>query len=480
MRIIYLDIDCLRPDHLGCYGYSRPTSPAIDTIAADGARFNRYYCQSSPCLPSRTGLVSGRFGIRNGVVSNLGSGAEFRLKTRHYGGPKPENEMFPRLLRSAKYDTYCFSNFADRHSALWFMYGWSEFHTPNLKGGAETAEEVNACVLPWLKRNATRENYYLHINYWDAHRCYKMEASWADRFATYPVDLAWPDEAAIEAHQQISGPFTANRQFPDNVSPYPLMPGAVRTRADFELMITGYDAAIAYIDHHIAQVFDVLTDAGVFEDTAIIISGDHGDAFGEHGIYSDHVCADECIHRVPLIIKWPGVSRPSSSDALLYNVDFPATVCDILGIEQPADWDATSFKKQVAGEGGGGHEYLVWDHGLYNVQRAVRSREHLLMQTYDDIGYNFDATELYDMAKDPYQTNNIAADAPETVRTLTAVQKDWEEEQMKNDDEVDPLQKILKSRAGGRPGNPDSLSNGSYLLIHTGDAHSSSSRLPAH
>ncbi len=60
MRVIYFDIDSLRPDHLGCYGYDRPTSPAIDTIAQEGMRFNRYYCSDSPCMPSRHGLMSGR------------------------------------------------------------------------------------------------------------------------------------------------------------------------------------------------------------------------------------------------------------------------------------------------------------------------------------------------------------------------------------------------------------------------------------
>ena len=447
VRIIYLDIDCLRPDHLGCYGYNRPTSPAIDSIAADGMRFNRYYCQSSPCLPSRTALASGRFGIRNGVVSNVGAGAEFHLKTRDYGGPAPENEMFPRLLRAAGYDTYCFSNFADRHNALWFMYGWSEFHTPNLKGGAETAEEVTDCLFPWLRRNAQRDNYFLHINFWDTHRCYKMDEIWADRFGGYPVTQSWPDEDAIGAHQQITGPFTANGQFSDHRSPYPLMPGAVRSRADFEQMITGYDAAIAYVDYHVSNITDVLSEAGVLEDTAIIISSDHGDAFGEHGIYSDHVCADECIHRVPLIVKWPGIANRGSSEALLYNVDLPATVCDILGIERPADWDGTSFKNQVEGTEGGGHEYLVWDHGLYTVQRAVRTRQHLLINTFDDYGYNFAKTELYDIAKDPYQTNNIALAVPETAAVLGEMLTDWEDKQLSGSTIADPLRKILAARA---------------------------------
>lgn len=64
-----------------------------------------------------------------------------------------------RQLRAHGYDTISFSNFADRHNAMWFMYGWTEFHTPNLKGGAETADEVNEKLLPWLEHNAERKDW---------------------------------------------------------------------------------------------------------------------------------------------------------------------------------------------------------------------------------------------------------------------------------------------------------------------------------
>jgi choline-sulfatase len=62
MRIVYFDLDTLRPDHLGCYGYVRNTSPNIDGIAKQGVRFENYFCSDAPCLPSRTALMSGRFG----------------------------------------------------------------------------------------------------------------------------------------------------------------------------------------------------------------------------------------------------------------------------------------------------------------------------------------------------------------------------------------------------------------------------------
>jgi len=448
MRIVFFDIDCMRPDHLGCYGYKRPTSPTIDSIASQGMRFDNYHCSSSPCLPSRTAWISGRYGMRNGVISNHGAGARFQLRTRSYVGPEPENEILTRLLRSHGYYTAAFSNFADRHNATWFMYGWSEYHTPNLKGGDETAEEVNAALLPWLKHNASRENLFLYVNYWDPHRCYSMDSSWMDRFRDHPVTQPWPDGETIRKHQELSGPFTAGGQFENNKSPFPLMPSSVSSRRDFEHLITGYDSAIAYTDHQISRVLEELDRQGLLEETAVIVSGDHGDAFGEHGIYSDHVCADECIHRISLIVKWPRLTPAGTScDALLYNVDFAPTLCDILGMDPPSDWDGISFASQLSGKGGGERTFLVWDHGLYTVQRAVRTKRHLMIRTYDPLVYSFEALELYDMKADPFQTRNIRNEHPGIIRECSYLLEEWIQEQMqKRPCNPDPLVEILRER----------------------------------
>ncbi|MFC1582537.1 sulfatase [Planctomycetota bacterium] len=448
-RIIYFDIDCLRPDHLGCYGYDRPTSPAIDSIAAEGTRFNHYYCASSPCLPARTALMSGRFGINNGVISNHGAGARFQIDKHLYTGPKDHHQPFPRQLMKHEYDPICFSNFADRHFAMWYMCGWREFHTVNLKGGSETADEVNARVLPWLKKNAQRENYYLHINYWDTHRCYRMDEKWADRFKDYPVTQDWPDETAIREQQNVEGSFTNHGQFKDDESPFPLMPGAINNRADFEKMVTGYDASIAYVDAHVREVLDELEAQSILDDAVVIISADHGDAFGEHAVYSDHVCIDECIQRIPLIIRWPGkTSKDTASDAFMYNVDYAPTICDLLGLPIPEGWNGKSYAGNVKGEAGEDRERLVWDSGLYTVQRAVRSHEHLYIRTYDHYNYNNRADdELYDMQADPFQTCNIAAGNPDQVKDYRQYMDDWVAEQKeKNGNLPDPVDLILEER----------------------------------
>ena len=71
MRILFIDIDTLRPDHMGCYGYSRNTTPNMDRVCQEGMRFDQYYCSDAPCLPSRASLVSGIFGIILSVSKSI-------------------------------------------------------------------------------------------------------------------------------------------------------------------------------------------------------------------------------------------------------------------------------------------------------------------------------------------------------------------------------------------------------------------------
>ena len=263
------------------------------------------------------------------------------------------------------------------------------------------------------------------------------------------MEQPWPDEDAIKTHQSIPGPFTAQRQFKDSVSPLPLMPGSVSSRKDFEHIINGYDTAIAYTDHHVKVVLDELDRQGILDDSAMIISADHGDAFGEHGIYSDHVCADECINRIPFIVKWPGVSLENhKSDSFIYNLDLGPTLCDLLYIPVVPDWDGISFKKNIRCGLGVDRDYLVWDHGLYTVQRAVRTKTHLMIRTYDNFGYPFKPVELYDMVTDPYQTTDICDGNDSIVQRCNHLMTEWiHEQRAKSHCIPDPIDEILRERS---------------------------------
>ena len=164
MRILFLDLDTLRPDHLGCYGYHRNTSPNIDSIANEGVRFTNYHCSDAPCLPSRAALMSGMFGIHTGVVGHGGTAADMRLEGESRGfKDQMESTSLPAIFRQAGMRTISISPFGERHSAWWFYAGFNEIYNTGGSGG-ESAEEITPTALDWIERNADQDNWFLHIN----------------------------------------------------------------------------------------------------------------------------------------------------------------------------------------------------------------------------------------------------------------------------------------------------------------------------
>ncbi|WP_130859083.1 sulfatase family protein [Gracilibacillus phocaeensis] len=442
MRILYIDIDSMRPNHMGAYGYHRNTTPNMDQIARQGTRFSKAYCASSPCVPSRASFASGLFGIHSGVMTHWGPGCDFRYTS------DPDRPMFMRLLRQNGYKLTTFSSFADRHDAFWYMAGWNEVHTHSLKKGDENADEVLDAVFPWLDQRGQEEDYFLHIQFWDPHRQYTMPESYATMFEKEAAP-AWPDEAEITKQQDSYAPYGARMLFPgSNKSPFSYLPDRIQDRQDFIQFVNTYDGAVRYLDDQLGLLFDKLEQLGIMEDTAIIISADHGEAMGEHSVYGDHTCADEAVHHIPMIIKWPGQTSVNQEyHDLVYNVDLIATICDLLGISVPKKWDGCSFAGLISdSEAYTPREFLVWDHALYSVGRSVRTDKWLLMRTYHPGVVPLEPVELYDMKNDPYMTNNLAPSQPDIVKDLDHLLMEWWHEQVGQPGSApDPLPLIVES-----------------------------------
>ena len=172
MRVFFVDIDTLRPDHMSCYGYSRQTTPNFDAVAKDGVRFDSYYCSDAPCLPSRASLISGMFGIRNGAVGHGGPAADMFLGGKERGfRDQRELNNFNNLFRKAGMHTVSISTFPERHSAWWFNAGFNETYNVG-NGGMESGEKVVPVALDWLERNKDKDNWYVHVHLWDPHTPY--------------------------------------------------------------------------------------------------------------------------------------------------------------------------------------------------------------------------------------------------------------------------------------------------------------------
>ena len=450
MRVLFVDIDTLRPDHMGCYGYARNTTPHMDEVCREGIRFDQYYCSDAPCLPSRASLVSGMFGIRNGAVGHGGTAADRRCT-----GPKRDftdqldDQNFHNIFRRAGMHTVSISTFAERHSSWWFDAGFNECY--NVGGyGSESGERVLPVALDWLRRNEGRDNWYLHVHFWDPHTPYRAPASFGNPFENDPFDT-WIDDETLAMHRKLVGPHGLNElnMYNDDTDPrFPRALGKAENREDLRRIFDGYDCGVRYTDELVGQMFALLKEQGIYDDTAIIITSDHGENLGELGIYSEHATADYPTCHIPFIVKWPGGPQGMVESSFHYSLDLLPTMADLLGVDHCPNWDGRSYVSAITRGEQTGRDSLVVSQMAHVCQRSARFGDWLYIRTYHDGFHLFDREMLFNVKADPHEQHDVKDQHPDLCAQGAKLILDWHDEQMlKSDSQIDPLWTVM--REGG-------------------------------
>ncbi len=329
-NVLVVVVDALRADHLTCYGYARPTSPNIDRLARSGVVLERAFSTAPYTLPSHASMLTGRYPHEHGVewtaaramltcpYPTLGEA----LQARGYrtAGFSANTFWFTRELGFGR----GFSRFEDVfHSAedrvlrtfvgrvfesvVLRRLGWDDIPA------RKRAPETNRSVLSWIDRDRGRP-FFAFINYMDVHDPYRPPEPFRSRFS--------PGSSPGGTINWRIG-----RDDP------PLTPQQLQSEID------AYDGAIAFADHHLGQLLAALEDRGLGNDTLVVVTSDHGEAFGEHGmLLHGHSLYREEIH-VPLIVSYPGrVPAGERFSEPVTNAAIPATVLSL----QPAP-DHTTF-----------------------------------------------------------------------------------------------------------------------------------------
>ena len=446
MKVLMLDLDTLRPDHLGCYGYARNTSPNLDSVAAEGMRFDNYHCSDAPCLPSRAALTTGMFGIHNGAVNHGDTTGDLRLygQGRDFKDQILVNNLFYQF-RKAGMHTATVSSFAERHSSYWFNAGFNEVVNCG-KCGDEAAEEVTPLVLKWLEDNKDREDWFLHVNMWDPHTPYRAPMDMGNPFADSPLP-AWMTEEVFEAHKRMTGPHTIQDlgMYTDH-SPaaYPRQYGRADTVKEWKDVMDNYDCDILYMDNQIGRILSWLKDHGMYEDMVILITSDHGENMGELGIYSEHGTADEITTRIPMIIRWPGM-QTGVDRGFHYSLDLLPTVAELLGNPAMPFWDGCSYAETLRTGADTGREYLVVSQCSHVCQRAVRFDRYIYIRTYHDGFHLFPKEMLFDLEKDYFEQHNLAEERPDLCGIACRYLTDWTQDMMMTSRyQIDPMWTVIQ------------------------------------
>jgi choline-sulfatase len=477
MRVLFIDIDTLRPDHLSCYGYHRRTSPNIDALAAEGVRCTDYYASDTPCLPSRTALFTGRFGVCTGTVNHGGEYADLPLEGPGRGFRQGlAATALGSVLRRAGLHTVSVSPFPDRHTSYHLAYGFTETYDTG-GGGVENADVVYPPARRWLQANGARDHWFLHVNFWDPHTPYDHPVEYGNPFAGDPVE-PWITPELIARQRRSFGPHSAT-EVPGETDELPpawrMGRGSIASVADAKVHHDGYDTGIHYADHYVGRLVQDLKDLGVYEQTAIVVSSDHGENQGELNVWGDHQTADYICNRIPLVVRWPGVTDALAGGelgGLYYNLDLAPTLAELVGAEAPAVWNGRSFAGALAGGTDQGRDFLVLSQGAWSCQRSVRWDDFLLIRTYHTGMKEFPEYLLFDVADDPHELCSLAAARPDLVAHGMLLMDRWLGERMHEGLRGDPFWGVIRE-GGPLHANEHHPRWRRYLerLRHTGRAH---------
>lgn len=368
-------MDCLRADHVGSYGYPRPTTPTIDRLAAEGIRFEWAYSNGTWTKPAMATLFSGLYPTEHGLL-RVGTPASGMTETDALADGIP---MLAESFAAAGYRTIAAVNQIHLKPEFGFGRGFDDYHW--LK--ERSAIELNRLVAKSMAAAEPGQPVFAWVHYLDLHwpyrpyRRHQLPELGATAMSPEPPDR----QVAVQIATWIAEHMTDKNRL------------ALAAR---------YDRRIRFVDDALADLLERFRAAGRIDDTLILVTADHGEGFYEHGKLMHGFEPYEEVAHVPLIL-WsptrlglpPGVRR-----TLVSHVDLGATLLDLLGLPPL--------------QGGSGESYLPVLKGSDHAKRSVLIQTELTTALrhgrYKLIRHSDKKVELYDLLADPAEARNLAAD----------------------------------------------------------------------
>jgi arylsulfatase A-like enzyme len=394
-NVILIVIDTLRADHLATYGYTAIRTPHFDALAADGTRYAKAFAQASWTRPSIATILTGLYPSSHGAV--------------HKADLLPDRvETLAELLVKGGYHTVGFPNNINVTSTFGFDQGFVEYHylAPDLFFWADDA----AAELSFYSvLRLVRERFF--ARYVNVHFYYRP--------AEYVVDAV---KGWLDGPNAKRGPFFMYAHFMDPHDPYMVhpydgvgyarvaMPNPPAAKAA-ELMKT-YDGEIVHLDEHLGNLVADLKRRGLYDDTLIVLTADHGEEFHEHGgWWHGTTLYDEQIG-VPLIVKPPrGGATGRVVDELTTTLDVAPTILRAAGVAPPVVMQGHVLPLDAA-PAPSREQIFAEEDFEGNVLQAVRGRTWKFIVANQGNPRGLAPEELYDVASDAKETKNLAAQDP--------------------------------------------------------------------
>ena len=384
LNVLLITIDTLRADHLGAYGYGRPTSQRLDALARRGMVFDEAYTYWPKTRGSFVGLLTGRLAAQSGYGKSHPLLVDF-------------NPTLAGVLKEAGYETAATVDNPNVASSLGYARGFDRYRETweekALVTEMDRTRAITADGVRYLGQASPARPFFLWLHYVNPHAPYEPPTPW---------DTVFLDDGAAR------GPVLAAVDgFHGGVARPWAKPGKA-----LGWYVAQYDGEIAAVDAEVGQVLEALSRSAVSERTLVVVTSDHGESLGEHGYYFDHGenLFDPSM-RIPLVVAGPGVKAGHRSDVLATTLDLVPTLLDAVKVSYPPDLAGDSLLPATRGEGGPERRRLQGQNDR-NLLGAW-DRRFKVVATPSDAGARY---ALYDRETDPGETRDASGAQPDRAR----------------------------------------------------------------
>ena len=395
MNLLWIVIDAMRADRVGCYGYQRPTTPNIDRLSQSALRFDQMISPHIPTHPAHTTLFTGLDVFGHQIVAQ---GGHMR--------PPSGIRYLPETLRENGYFTAAVDNIKLWLEPVFEKYVPTDRWDHDGSRPWRNGEEVTLKGLDVLEQAYSRhEPFFVFLHYWDPHTPYLPPPPFDRMF--YSGDERNPANRSMDRVWQ--SPWF-KRYFEEWI------PGVT----DIEFVKAQYDASIAYSDHCVGIILQNLRDSGRWDDTLVIVQADHGEELDDHSMWFDHHGLYDTNVRVPFLLRMPQSERGGEAVKRMTSLlDVHPTVLDMLDIPiTESDLYGRLCRRNLLSPAGGAESVYLTE-STWMRKRGWRTEKWKLIEALEPDIYGGPDLELYDLEADPSEQRNLAAELPEVVRSLS-------------------------------------------------------------
>ena len=360
-NVVFITIDTLRADHLGCYGDKQIRTPNIDALASEGVRFERAYTPVPVTLPAHTVIFTGTYPMLSGMHDFSGN----KLN--------PSQPTLASVLKQHGYVTGAVIGSAVLDSRFGLNQGFDFYYDhfdfnrlqeSNLEEMKRQGGAVADATLNWLGKNY-RKKFFLWMHLYDPHYPYRPPTPYSEQYKDRP-----------------------------------------------------YDGEIAFADAQVGRLITFLKAKGLYRNTLIVLVGDHGESLGEHGEKTHGFFIYNATLHVPAILRLPGIPRARVVPEIVSLADLMPTVLHVLKIDVPSQVQGVNLlplmtpNKSEESRNLYAETFLPRLHFNWSELRAVETEKYQFIDA--------PKPELYDLSQDPGETHNLYADKKAVAEELRA------------------------------------------------------------